>query len=243
MRNHRPPDHVAGAAIADVVRPGRTTAPSSELCRPMEKPATPRTLVIACGALAAEIRAVIEANGLDAIDVRCVPAGYHNRPERIAPSVQRLIDRARGRYERIFVAYAECGTGGELDRLLGEEKIERLPGAHCYEFYSGREAFAARGDADMRSFFLTDFLARQFDTLVIKGLGLDRHPELRDAYFGHYERVVYLSQAPTPELIGAARAAADRIGLAFEHRHVGYGDLGRVVGEFGSRQSASGNRT
>lgn len=202
----------------------------------MTTPLSPRTLVIACGALAAEIRAVIAANGLEAIDVRCVPAGYHNRPERIAPSVKRLIDRARGHYERVFVAYAECGTGGALDQLLADEKIERLPGAHCYQFYSGTETFMARGDADMRSFFLTDFLVRQFETLVIEGLGLDRHPELRDAYFGHYERVVYLSQAPTPDLIQAAKVAADRLGLAFEHRPVGYGDLGRAINAIGSRQ-------
>lgn len=201
----------------------------------MEKPATPRSLLIACGALAAEIRAVIAANGLEAIDVRCVPAGYHNRPERIAPAVKRLILKARGKYDRMFVAYAECGTGGALDQLLAEEGIERLPGAHCYQFYSGVEAFAARGDADMRAFFLTDFLARQFDALVIRGLGLDRHPELRDTYFGHYERVVYLSQAPTEDLIAAAEQAAVRLGLAFEHRPVGYGDLERDLVGWASR--------
>ena len=187
------------------------------------------TLVIACGALVGEIQAVAVANGLDHIDIRAVPASYHNRPEKIAPGVARLIRRARatGRYRDIFVAYAECGTGGALDKLLAEESIERLPGAHCYAFYSGVEAFEARGDADMRSFFLTDFLARHFEALVIRGLGLDRHPELRDMYFGNYERVVYLSQAATPELIATADAASRRLGLAFEHRPVGYGDLER----------------
>lgn len=186
-----------------------------------------RTLVIACGALVAEIKAVISANALGHLDVRAVPAGYHNRPERIAPAVARLLARARGHYAQIFVAYGECGTGGALDRLLEAEGIGRLPGAHCYQFFSGGDAFAARGDADMRAFFLTDFLVRQFDVLVIRGLGLDRHPELRDMYFGHYERVVYLSQAPTAATITAAMAAADRLGLAFEHRAVGYGDLER----------------
>lgn len=188
-----------------------------------------RTLVIACGALVAEIQAVAAANRLDHLDVRAVPAGYHNRPEKITPGVKRLIERARGKYARIFVAYADCGTGGDLDRLLTAEGIERLPGAHCYAFYTGVEAFAARENADMRSFFLTDFLTRQFDALVVRGLGLDRHPELRDMYFGHYERVVYLSQAATPELVAAAERAASTLGLAFEHRPVGYGDLARSL--------------
>lgn len=195
----------------------------------MRQPSAARTLVIACGALVAEVQAVCAANRLHGIDIRAVPAGYHNRPEKIAPGVARLIRRARmtGRYGHIFVAYGECGTGGALDRLLAEENIERLPGAHCYAFYSGVEAFTARGDADMRAFFLTDFLARHFDALVIRGLGLDRHPELRDMYFGEYERVVYLSQAPTADLLARAEAASRRLGLAFEHRPVGYGDLER----------------
>jgi hypothetical protein len=183
------------------------------------------TLVIACGALVKEIQAVVAMNGLTGLDIRAVPATYHNRPERIAPGVKRLIERARGKYARIFVAYAECGTGGALDRLLAEEGIERLPGAHCYAFYTGVEAFAAAGDRDMRAFFLTDFLARHFDSLVVKSLGLDRHPELRDLYFGAYERLVYLSQAPTPDLLVRAETAAQTLGLAFEHRPVGYGDL------------------
>ena len=205
------------------------------MAKPSPAPGRPRTLVIACGALVAEIQAVIAANGLAHLDVRAVPAGYHNRPEKIAPAVSRLIERARGRYAHIFVAYADCGTGGGLDRLLAEEGIGRLPGAHCYQFYSGADAFAARGDDDMRAFFLTDFLVRQFDVLVIESLGLDRHPELRDAYFGHYERVVYLSQAPTPELLAAAEAAARRLALAFEHRHVGYGDLARGIAALAER--------
>lgn len=197
-------------------------------------PTSTQTLVIACGALVPEIQAVAAANGLGHLDIRAVPANWHNRPERIAPGVKRLIDRARGRYARIFVAYAECGTQGALDRLLAEEGIERLPGAHCYQFYSGTEAFAARADEDMRSFFLTDFLARHFGALVVESLGLDRNPGLRDMYFGAYERCVYLSQAPTEDLLTRARAAAARLGLAFEHRPVGYGDLERELKKLGS---------
>jgi Protein of unknown function (DUF1638) len=197
-----------------------------------------KALVIACGALVRELQAVIAANHVAHLDIRAVPASYHNRPERIAPGVKRLLDRARGRYQHIFVAYADCGTGGALDRLLAAEGIERLPGAHCYAFYSGVDAFARIGEADMRAFYLTDFLVRQFDALVIRGLGLDRHPELRDAYFGHYERVVYLSQAPTSELIAAASRAADRLGLAFEHRSVGYGDLAGGLARFAEASKA-----
>ena len=182
------------------------------------------SLIIACGALVREIQDVLGANRLDAIEIAAVPALYHNRPEKIAPAVAELIAQAGSRYERIFVAYADCGTGGELDKIIAEAGVERLPGAHCYAFYSGVEAFAGRED-DMASFFLTDFLARQFDAIVVKGLGLDRHPELRDDYFGNYRKLVYLSQAPTPELIARAQAAADRLALEFEHRPVGYGDL------------------
>lgn len=186
-------------------------------------------LVIACGAIVREIQAIVTVNGLADIAIRAVPASYHNRPERIAPAVARLIKVARPHFKRIFVAYGDCGTAGELDRLLGREMIERLPGAHCYAFYSGVDAFEARGDADMRTFYLTDFLAQHFDRLVWQGLGLERHPELRDAYFGNYERVVYLSQAPTPELTAAAERAAARLSLAYDHRPVGYGDLATAM--------------
>jgi len=186
-------------------------------------------LVIACGALAREIGTLIERQGLDHIALRCLPATLHNRPERIAPAVRAAIQAARGRYARIFVAYAECGTAGALDRVLAEEAVQRLAGPHCYAFYTGVQAFAAAGDAEMCSFFLTDFLARQFQALVIEPLGLDRHPELRDAYFGHYERVVYLAQTDDAALDAAAQAAAARLGLAYERRFVGYGDLAPAV--------------
>lgn len=186
---------------------------------------TDRILIIACGALAREILAVLDANGLKHIDLTCLPASLHNRPERIPAAVREAVVAARPRYARIFVAYADCGTGGALDRVLDELEVTRLPGTHCYAFYSGVETFAERSDADMRAFFLTDFLVRQFDTLVIEGLGLDRHPELRDAYFGNYEKVVYLAQTHDVRLLADAQAAAVRLGLAFEHRYVGLGEL------------------
>jgi Protein of unknown function (DUF1638) len=183
-----------------------------------------KAMIIACGALVREIRDVLGANRLDAIDIAAIPALYHNRPEKIAPAVAERIAAARGQYDHIFVAYAECGTGGDLDRVIAEAGAERLPGTHCYAFFSGVEAFDQRDD-DMTSFFLTDFLVRQFDSILIKGLGLDRHPELRDMYFGNYRKLVYISQVPTPDLIARAEAAAARLSLAFEHRPVGYGDL------------------
>jgi hypothetical protein len=188
-----------------------------------------RVLVIACGALAREIGAVIGRAGLDHIALQCLPATLHNRPERIAPAVADAIAAVRGRFERVFVAYAECGTAGALDRVLAEAGVARLPGPHCYSFYSSTDRFAAAGDDDMRSFFLTDFLARQFEALVIEPLGLDRHPELRDAYFGNYERVVYLAQTDDAALDAAARAAAERLGLGYERRFVGYGDLAPAI--------------
>jgi hypothetical protein len=184
-----------------------------------------RVLVIACGALAREIGAVVAANRLDHVDLTCLPALLHNRPEKIPDAVRAAIRQHRDRYDRILIGYADCGTGGLLDRVIEEEKVSRIAGPHCYAFYSGNDAFLARGDEDMDAFFLTDFLARQFETLVIEPLGLDRHPELRDAYFGHYRRLIYLEQAHDAALEEKARKAADRLGLAYEKRVTGYGDL------------------
>ena len=190
-----------------------------------------RVLVIACGALAREIGAITKGCGLDHIDLVCLPASLHNTPDRIPDAVQTAIATGRKTHTHIFVAYADCGTGGALDRVLHDENIERLAGPHCYAFYSGVDHFLAAGDADMRSFFLTDFLARQFETLVIRPLGLDRHPELRDAYFGQYEALVYLAQTDDAALNVAATAAAARLGLRYERRFVGYGDLALAVGK------------
>jgi hypothetical protein len=180
-------------------------------------------LVVACGALAGELRAVLDRNGLaDDIEVRYLPAPLHNRPERIVPAVREALADRGGR--PTLVAYADCGTGGALDALLAEpgyEGVRRLPGAHCYELFAGGEAFAELHDAEPGTFYLTDFLARHFDALVWQGLGLDRHPQLRDTYFGHYRRVVLLSQSADDAVVAAGRAAAGALGLAFEHVHVG----------------------
>ena len=183
-------------------------------------------LIIGCGALAREIAALRRANHWTALDVRCLPAELHNRPERIADAVQAEIHANRDRYRTIFVAYADCGTGGRLDALLREEDIERLPGAHCYEFFAGAPLFAALADAEPGTFYLTDFLLKHFDRLVTRGLGLDRHPELASEYFRNYKKLVYLAQKRAPGADERARRIAQDMGLAYELRDTGYGELG-----------------
>jgi hypothetical protein len=182
-------------------------------------------LIIACGALAHEITALRRANRWDELNVRCLPAELHNRPERIPDAVRTLIHESRDRYHSIFVAYADCGTGGLLDKVLREEGVERIPGAHCYEFFATAPVFAALAEAQPGTFYLTDFLLRHFERLVLRGLGLDRHPELFSSYFGNYRKLVYLAQAPGPESLEQARGVATRMGLEFEYRATGYGTL------------------
>ncbi|MCG6884368.1 MAG: DUF1638 domain-containing protein [Silicimonas sp.] len=187
---------------------------------------TGRVLVLACGALAREILAFTRQ--LDHIDLHCLPAILHNHPERIEPAVREAVARAEG-YERIFLAYADCGTGGGLERAARELGLEMLPGPHCYAFFEGTEGFLARAEDEFTAFYLTDFLARQFDAFVWKPLGLDRHPELRDSYFGHYAKLVYQAQTDDPDLTAIAEDCARRLGLAFERRFTGYGDLGDAM--------------
>lgn len=188
-----------------------------------------RTLLIACGALARETLAAIEANGLRHVEVTCISALLHNRPERIPEAVRAKIREHKAEYERIMVLYADCGTGGVLDQVLAEEGVERIGGPHCYAFYAGQQVFDALADAEPGTFYLTDFLTRQFDTLVIEGLGLDRHPELLELYFGNYRRLIYLAQTEDPALQAQARAAAERLGLEYEYRFTGLGELARFV--------------
>ena len=187
-------------------------------------------LVIACGALAREIAALRRMNHWTALDVRCLPAELHNRPERIAPAVRDEIRAQRGRYRTIFVAYGECGTAGQLDAVLAAEGVERIPGAHCYQFLAGAQVFEELCEAEPGTFYLTDFLLRHFDRLVIRGLGLDRHPELTPEYFRHYRRLVYLAQTRVPSAVERAKQIAERMGFAYEHRFTGYGELGTRLG-------------
>lgn len=182
-------------------------------------------LLIACGALAREIVDLIERNRWTAFDVQCLPAKWHNTPDKIVPGVREKIRAAKGRYKSIFVLYGDCGTGGLLDKLLKEEGVERIDGPHCYAFYSGNEDFASHAEDDVTSFFLTDYLARHFDKLIWAGLGLDRHPELLPMYFGNYTRIVYLAQTRDEDLAKKAMAAANKLGLGYEYRYTGYGEL------------------
>nr|WP_237351577.1 DUF1638 domain-containing protein [Rhizobium sp. ACO-34A] len=182
--------------------------------------------VIACGAIAREILAVSRLSQLEHLELSCLPAIWHATPDRIAPGVEQAVVEARQNgAERVFVAYADCGTGGLLDKVCERLGVERLSGPHCYSFFAGNEDFAARWDDDVTAFFLTDFLARQFEAFVIEPLGLDRHPQLKDMYFGNYTKLVYLSQEEDAALQEKARFAADYLGLAYEYRFTGYGDL------------------
>ncbi len=198
-----------------------------------------RVLVIACGALAREITALKRANGWSSLEVTCLPPELHNRPERIPGQVQAAIEAGRSRYGQIFVAYADCGTGGELDRVLAAEGVARLPGAHCYEFFATPPVFEALAEAEPGTFYLTDFLVRHFERLVAGSLGLDRHPELAAEYFRHYRRVVYLAQAPDDELTSQAAAIATRLGLTFERHVTGYGGLATGLADVARRAGAT----
>ncbi|HJW21781.1 MAG TPA: DUF1638 domain-containing protein [Candidatus Limnocylindrales bacterium] len=212
--------------------------PASRSERP---PLTDRPpLVIGCGALAVELVALTRRAGLPSVELTCLPAALHNRPERIPGAVRARIRRARADgYDRLFVAYADCGTGGLLDRVLDEEGVSRLEGAHCYEVYAGRAAFEALADDEPGTFYLTDFLVRNFERLVLRGLGLDRHPELLPQYFGNYRRLLYLAQADDPELDARAEAAARRLGLAFERRFTGLGGLAGGVAPLREAQAVA----
>ena len=192
-------------------------------------------LVIACGALGRELHAIRRANGWGHLRIRCMDPALHLRPEEIAPRLRVELERACGegggggerkRYRRIFVGYADCGSYGGIDRVLEDYPgVERLPGLHCYEVFAGAERFGRLADDEPGTFYLTDFLVRSFDRFVVAALGLDRHPELLDDYFGNYRRLTYLSQTRDPELLAGARAAAARLGLEFTHVHTGYGAL------------------
>ena len=184
-------------------------------------------LVIACGAIAREVQQIKLLNNWEHMRIECIDAKLHFQPQLIAGRVQKKIRAARGKnYSRIFVAYVECGTGGELDRVLAEEKdVERLAGLHCYQFFAGTKLYEQLSEEEPGTFFLTDFLAQYFDRFVVKSLKLDEHPELIEAFFGNYKRVVYISQLQDSKLMEAAKKAAEFLQLDFQHLHRGYGEL------------------
>jgi hypothetical protein len=192
---------------------------------------TATVLLIACGALAHELVELQRRNQWTHVRVQCLPADLHNRPRDIPTAVRAAIEQHRDDYPLIFVAYADCGTAGALDRVLEEYGVERLPGAHCYDFYAGQAVFRCLADEEPGTFYLTDFLTRHFDRLVRRGLGLDRHPQLKQQVFGNYRRVLYLAQSDAPELERMARSHADYLGLEFVQHRTGLGPLHRALRE------------
>ena len=186
---------------------------------------TAPVLVITCAAIAREVNEIKKLGAWSQMDLQAITADLHAYPDKIPAAVAAKIDAAGDRYQHIFVAYGDCGTSGELDRVLEQRGVQRLPGAHCYDFLAGRDVYAQLQEEEPGTFYLTDFLAQHFQRLVIEVLGLDRHPELRDAYFGNYTRLVYLAQTESPELTELARAAADQLGLRFERVFTGMGEM------------------
>ena len=186
--------------------------------------------IIACGALAHELVALKQLNGWMHLNVSCLPAHYHITPQRIPGAVRTAINDVRAENDDpILVAYGDCGTAGKLDEVLAEAGVERLPGAHCYEFFAGSEQFMQMQEAEIGTFYLTDFLVKYFDTYVLKALGLDRKPELKDLYFGNYTRLMYLAQTHSEDLVARAKLHAKTLELKFDYRYTGYGEMGSVL--------------
>jgi hypothetical protein len=188
-----------------------------------------KVLLIACGALAHEILALKKANGWSHLDLQCLPANLHLWPDRIVTAVEASVTEHRAAYDQIFVVYADCGTAGQLFDKCKELGVEIVEGPHCYSFFEGNAVFAERSEHEFTAFYLTDFLVRQFDAFVWKPMGLDRHPELRDMFFGNYTKLVYQAQINDPALDAKAQDCAARLGLAYERRFTGYGDLATTL--------------
>lgn len=188
-----------------------------------------KTLIIACGALAKEIVAIIDLNKLSHISLTCLPASYHNTPNKITGHLREKIHKYKNDYERILIGYADCGTGGQLDTMCREEGVERIHGAHCYAFYHGQSDFADLAEEELGTFYLTDYLVRQFDALIMDGMGLNKYPEMRNLMFGNYKRVVYLAQTDDPMLCEQAQLAADKLQLELQIIKTGYGELASFI--------------
>lgn len=202
-----------------------------------QQPPAKSLRIIACGMIAREVLAVNKQLGFDHIDLKCLPADFHHHPERIAPAMDRAIKQARDEgYEEVFVGYADCGTGGHLDEICKKHGVERIEGPHCFSFYMGNQVFAEADDSYLTTFFITDFLARHFDTFMKRPLGLEKHPELLEMYFGNYTKALYLAQTEDPELQMKARDAAAFLGLEYEYRFTGYGDLTDAINDIASTQ-------
>lgn len=188
------------------------------------------TYVIACGALAREVLDIFQLNGLDGFSVTCLPAKLHNQPQFIPDRLRQKIREIRGEADRILVGYADCGTGGLIDKVIAEEStdacpVERIGGPHCYAFFAGQTDFAALAEEELGTFYLTDYLARHFETLIVKGMGLDKYPGMTEMMFANYTRLVYLAQTDDPQLDLKAEQAAEKLGLSYRRVRTGYGEL------------------
>jgi len=188
--------------------------------------------LIACGALARELLVLINQLPEGAVELTCLPASWHNHPEKIVPGLKKKIAAARRDGMEIAVAYGDCGTGGEIDALLEAENIARIAGPHCYEMFLGKPDFDAEMDKALGTFFLTDYMVRHFERIVMKGMGLRQYPQLRDMYFAHYTRVLYIAQTRSKTLQEKAQKAACELGLDYEYRYTGYGEFSRFLKQF-----------
>ena len=188
-----------------------------------------KTLVLACGALAGELVELVKVNGLDDLTVDCLPASLHHKPALIPDALRERLAMSANDFDTILIGYGDCGTNGGIDDVCQEFGATRVPGDHCFEFFAGQPLFAELQEAEIGTFYLTDFFARHFELFVLEPLGIIKHPELEEMYFGNYNKIVYISQVTSEDLMARAKAAADRLNLDFEHHHVGYGDLGTTL--------------
>ena len=223
-----PPPIRAGFAVATDMKASMattTTVGGDKAVSRKAKSRAQKQLIIACGALAKEIKFLIRQITADDIDLLCLPAILHNRPQLIVPRIKEALQKHRHEYKKVYIGYADCGTGGMIDQLVASENLERLPGAHCYQFFAGLADFDKLMEQELGSFFLTDYLVRHFDELVWQGMGLDKHPTLFTTLFGNYKKMVYLAQTDDEGLTTMARAASQKMNLSFERRFTGYGLL------------------
>ena len=222
------PDEEYGLAVA------RSQSPEHRL--------KPKQAILACGALAHEIMHLIRLNSLDNLQLFCLPAKLHLQPEKIVPRLRERVAELRAQgYESIYIGYGDCGTAGLIDKFIVEEKLERIAGEHCYEFFAGSAQFLELVEQELCSFYLTDYLARFFETLIIKGFKIDTHPELLEAYFGNYKKLVYLAQTENASLDRLAEQAAKKLGLEYQRIQVGYGLLADFVKQANSNRDDGGN--
>ena len=190
----------------------------------MKRGPEPATLaLVACGALIAEVGRLVEARGWRA-DLYGIPATYHMRPSRIVSAVDEQLERIRGRYDKVIVVYGDCGTAGALDDVLRRHGAQRPSGSHCYEIFCGC-VFGSLLERDPTSYFLTDYLVRAWEDVVVREMGLDCEPSLKETVFGGFTSLTYLRQSSDPDLLARAQSIADELGLPLNVEDVGLKEL------------------